>query len=133
MQDHPVILFDGVCNFCNAAINLVLKKDVTKAIRFAPLQSAAGQTLQERYGLHPADMNSFVFIEDGKAFTRSSAALKVLAYLPWYFRMLKVFAVLPESWRDSLYDFVAKRRYQWFGRRESCMIPTAEMRKRFLE
>jgi predicted DCC family thiol-disulfide oxidoreductase YuxK len=133
MDQGPVILFDGVCNFCNAAVNLVLKNDLSKSILFAPLQSKARQALQSQHSFNFSEMSSFIFIENGRHFTKSSAVLRVLSYLPWYFRMLKVFAALPKSWRDSVYDWIAKRRYQWFGRRESCMIPTDEVRKRFLE
>ena len=133
MNDHPVILFDGVCNFCNNAVNFVLKRDKKKQIVFAPLQSAAGKKLMEEYDLPTDDMQSFVFIENGKAYTRSTAALRVCRYLsaiwPWCYGAI----IVPKFIRDGIYNRIAKNRYKWFGVRQECMIPTPEIKARFLD
>ncbi len=130
--DRPIILFDGVCNFCNSAVNFVIKRDKKKAFRFAPLQSAAGQILLNQYGLSTSDLKSFVLIEDNEAFTETTAALRVTKYLytPW--PMMQAFLVLPTFLRDPVYNFIARNRYKWFGKKEECMVPTPELRSRFL-
>jgi predicted DCC family thiol-disulfide oxidoreductase YuxK len=132
MPSHPVILFDGVCHFCNGAINLLLKQDKEGRLRFAPLQSESGQQLLEKHRLPHQDFNSFVLIENGQTYQKSTAALRLLSYLPWYWQPLRVFRIIPSFLRDKVYDLVARNRYRWFGRKDSCMIPTQEMRKRFL-
>lgn len=132
MSHHPIILFDGVCNFCNATINFVLKQDKKGIFRFAPLQSEAGQKLLQQYGLSTKDFDSFVLIDEGKVYKKSSASLRVMNKLPWYWKEMQLFRIVPKVFRDAIYDFVAKRRYKWFRRKEQCMIPTPELRKRFL-
>ncbi len=131
-MDHPVILFDGVCNFCNGAINFVMKQDRKGVFRFAPLQSEAGQKLLEQHDLSTKDFDSFVLIDEGKVYKKSSASLKVMSYLPWPWKPAQIFWIIPTPFRNAIYDFVAKNRYKWFGKKEECMIPTPELRKRFL-
>jgi predicted DCC family thiol-disulfide oxidoreductase YuxK len=131
-MDHPVILFDGVCNFCNSAVNFVLKQDKKSVFRFAPLQSEAGKTLLQQYNLSGHDLESFVLIDDGKVYKKASASLKVMSRLPWYWQAAQVFWLIPRFLRNGLYDVVAKNRYKWFGKREECMIPTPGMKNRFL-
>jgi predicted DCC family thiol-disulfide oxidoreductase YuxK len=132
VNNQPTILFDGVCNFCNSAINFVIKRDKKGIIKFAPLQSDAGQSLLIQYNLPTNDIKSFVFIEEGKAYTQSIAAIKVCKYLGGLWPICKVFAIVPKFIRDSLYNWVAKNRYKWFGERDTCMIPTPEIKARFL-
>jgi predicted DCC family thiol-disulfide oxidoreductase YuxK len=131
-MEHPVILFDGVCNFCNGTINFVIKEDKKGVFRFAPLQSAIGQKLLQEYGLPPTNFNSFVLIQRGKAFQKSAAALQVLKQLPWYWQWTQLFWIVPSFMRNAVYDVIAKNRYRWFGKKDACMIPTADMRSRFL-
>jgi predicted DCC family thiol-disulfide oxidoreductase YuxK len=133
VSEHPVILFDGVCNFCNGAVNFVLKQDKKGIFRFAPLQSEAGQNLLNQYRLSKETFDSFVLIKKGKIYTRSTAALKVLNDLPWYWKEAQVLWIVPKFLRDAIYDFIARNRYKWFGKKEQCMIPTAERRSRFLK
>jgi predicted DCC family thiol-disulfide oxidoreductase YuxK len=128
-----VILFDGVCNFCNGAINLVLKQDRHDQFRFAPLQSVAGQQLLRQHQLPVNDFESFVLVMDGKIYQKSTAALKVMRRLPWVWQPLQLFWIVPRPLRDAVYAFVARNRYRWFGKKESCMIPTPQMRARFLD
>jgi predicted DCC family thiol-disulfide oxidoreductase YuxK len=132
VKDHPVILFDGVCNFCNGAINFVIKQDKKDIFRFAPLQSEAGQRLLQQYQLPKENFPSFVLIEDGKVYKKSTAALKVLSRLPWYWKELQVLRIVPTFLRNAIYDFIARNRYKWFGKREQCRLSTPAVKKRFL-
>jgi len=132
MNESPVILFDGVCNFCNGAVNFVIKRDKSKAIKFAPLQSEAGRLLAKQYGLPENDMRSFLFIENGKMYTRSTAALMVCRHLKYLWPICYGFIIVPAFIRNAVYDFIAKRRYKWFGQKDECMVPTPNVRVRFL-
>jgi predicted DCC family thiol-disulfide oxidoreductase YuxK len=132
-NEHPVILFDGVCNFCDGAINFVLKQDRKDIFRFAPLQSEAGQKILHQYKLPVKDFESFVLIDDEKVFKKSAASLKVMNKLPWYWKAFQIFCIIPGFIRNAVYDFIARNRYKWFGKKEVCMIPTPEMRSRFLD
>jgi predicted DCC family thiol-disulfide oxidoreductase YuxK len=132
MNNQPTILFDGVCNFCNSAVNFVIKRDKKGVIKFAPLQSNAGQQLLQQYNLPTNDMKSFVFIDEGFAYTQSTAAIKVCKYLSGAWSLCKIFIIVPKFIRDGLYNWVAKNRYKWFGQKETCMIPTPEVKARFL-
>ena len=132
MEEHPIILFDGVCNFCNGAINFVLKYDKKGVFRFAPLQSEAGQKLLQEYSLATKDFDSFVLIDSGKVYKKSAASLRVMNKLPWYWKEAQILRIIPTALRDAIYDFIAKNRYKWFGKKEACMVPTLEIRSRFL-
>lgn len=133
MTDGPLILFDGVCNFCNGAVQFVLKRDRKKRIRFAPLQSDVAKTLLKKYELPENEFSSFVFIENGKAYTRSTAALRVCRYLRLLWPVCYGAIIVPPFIRNGIYDWIARSRYKWFGVRTSCMIPTPEIRDRFLD
>lgn len=129
---QAVILFDGVCNFCNASVNFVIRRDGRDHFRFAPLQSAAGQALQEQYHFDPAGLSTFILVENGKAYTRSTAALKVARKLGFPLNMVYAFILVPRFLRDAAYDLVARNRYKWFGKKESCMVPDEKVRRKFL-
>ena len=130
--NNPIILFDGVCNFCNTAINFVLKQDKKGIFRFAPLQSEVGQRLLQEYNLSTKEFDSFVLIDNGKVYKKSAASLRVMNKLPWYWKEAQLLRIIPTAFRDAIYDFIARNRYKWFGKKEQCMIPTPEMRNRFL-
>ena len=132
MNDNSVILFDGVCNFCNSAVNFTLKRNTKANIRFAPMQSEAGQKLLQQYNLPADDMQSFIFIEDGVVYKQSTAALKVCRHLKGIWPMCYGFMNVPKFIRDGIYSWIAKNRYKWFGMQEACMIPTPEVKARFL-
>jgi predicted DCC family thiol-disulfide oxidoreductase YuxK len=132
MKQQPVILFDGVCNFCNGAVNFVIKRDKKAVIQFAPLQSEKGRLYMRQFGLPENDIKTFVFIEDNKAYTRSAAALKVCRYLGALWPLFYGLIIIPKFIRDGIYNFIAKNRYKWFGQKEQCMVPTPDVRKRFL-
>ena len=132
MLHQPIILFDGVCNFCNGAVNFSIKRDKQKQIRFAALQSAAGRQLVQQYGLLADDMRSFLFIENSKVYNRSTAALKVCRYLKGLWPLCYGLIVIPAFIRNGIYDWIARNRYKWFGERQECMVPTPDMKARFL-
>ena len=133
MKEQPVILFDGICNFCNSAVNFVIKRDKKRNIFFAPLQSETGQKLLQQYNLPQNDMESFVFIENEKAHTQSTAALKVCRYLKGLWPLCYGFIIVPKFIRDGIYYWIARNRYKWFGVRRECMIPTPDVKERFLK
>lgn len=132
MNTHPIILFDGVCNLCNSSVQYVIKHDPNELFRFASLQGNTGQQLLKQYGLSTNDMNSFILVRDNKAYTRSAAALNVAKQLTGFAKLLYGFIIVPPFIRDAVYDLIARNRYKWFGKKDSCMIPTAALRSRFL-
>jgi predicted DCC family thiol-disulfide oxidoreductase YuxK len=131
MSDHPIILFDGVCNLCNGAVQFIIKRDPGSRFRFASLQSEEGQKLQQKFGLNPNAFNSIVLIENQKAFVQSDAALRIARGLKGW-SWLWGFRIVPRAVRDGVYDFISANRYRIFGKKEECMIPTPEMRERFI-
>jgi predicted DCC family thiol-disulfide oxidoreductase YuxK len=132
-MNNPVIFFDGVCNLCNKSVQFVIKRDKKKRFRFASLQGNAGQEILQRFGLPPNDLNSFILLEDDKIYTRSTAALRMLKRLGGGWALLYAFIIIPKFIRDGIYNWVARNRYKWYGKKEECMIPTKETRERFLE
>jgi predicted DCC family thiol-disulfide oxidoreductase YuxK len=131
--NHPIVLFDGVCNFCNGSINFIIRRDRSKIFRFAPLQSKAGAKVLRQFGLPPDWVETIVLVEDGGCYTRSTAALRIVRRLGGPWSILYVLRVIPAAARDTIYDLIARNRYRWFGRKNACMIPTPEVRERFLE
>ncbi|THE14816.1 thiol-disulfide oxidoreductase DCC family protein [Bacillus timonensis] len=129
---NHIILFDGVCNFCNSSVQFILKKDSKQMYQFASLQSETGKSLLKKYGI-PEDINSFVLIEGDQHFTKSTAALRVCRNLSGAYRFLSIFRLIPAPIRDIFYHIIANNRYKWFGKQESCMLPSPEVRKRFLD
>ncbi len=132
MYDQPVILFDGVCNLCNGAVQFVIRHDPKGKFLFASLQSTEGQKLLQQYQLPLNNFNSFVLLQDEKAYTRSTGALKVAKELGGVWPLLYGFIIVPKFIRDAVYNWIANNRYKWFGKQDSCMIPTAALKARFL-
>ena len=132
MSDQPTILFDGVCNFCNSAVNFVIKRNAKANILFAPMQTEAGQKLLRKYNLPLNDMQSFIFIDNGKAYKQSTAGLRVCRYLRGLWPLCYGLIIVPVFIRDGIYNWIARNRYKWFGVRQQCMIPTPEVKARFL-
>ncbi|QHA94242.1 DUF393 domain-containing protein [Bacillus sp. N1-1] len=130
-MDTNIILFDGVCNLCNGLVKFMFKYDKKAVFSFASLQSETAEILLKKAGLTEVP-DSVIVIKEGKALVKSEAALSIIKQLGGLFKLLLVFRLFPRSIRDRIYDEVAKRRYKWFGKKESCMIPTKEQRKRFL-
>ncbi|HEV2733553.1 MAG TPA: thiol-disulfide oxidoreductase DCC family protein [Longimicrobiaceae bacterium] len=127
-----VVLFDGVCNLCNGSVQFIVRHDPAGRFRFASLQSEAGRALLRRHGLDPEDLFSVILVEDGRAHSRSDAALRIAGGLSGGWRAAGGLRVVPRPLRDLVYGWVARNRYRWFGRRDACMIPTPELRGRFL-
>ncbi|RYY85477.1 MAG: thiol-disulfide oxidoreductase DCC family protein [Chitinophagaceae bacterium] len=132
-MENPVVLFDGVCNYCNAIVNWVMRIDRRAVFRFASLQSERGQELLRQYGLPAGELGSVVLIEKGKAHTKSDAVLRIAHHLPWWLQEARLLSIVPRPFRDAIYDTIARNRYKWFGKKEACVVPTAEQRSRFLE
>ena len=128
----PILLFDGHCNFCNAWVKLIVHKDTAKNILFAPLQSSVGKKMLEEHKIDVNYTDSLVFFEEEKFSLSSTAALRIFSYLGGWERHFQFLVVVPRPIRDAVYHFIAKYRYKWFGRSEHCMIPTPELRERFL-
>lgn len=133
VKEPVIVLFDGVCNFCNASVNFIIDHDPADRFRFAPLQSPLGEQLLARFGLAHQKIDSVVLIEAGRCFIKSTAAVRVARHLapPW--PALALLIMIPTGLRDLLYDWFARHRYQWFGRSDSCRMPTPQLRRRFLD
>ena len=132
-MDHPIVLFDGVCNLCNRSVQFIIKRDKEGLFRFASLQGKTGQSLLKQFNLPTDDLNSFVLIENEKAYTRSTGALRMMRRLKGGWKLLYAFIIVPPFIRNAIYSWIAKNRYKWYGKREECMIPTPELKSRFLE
>ena len=128
----PILLFDGYCNFCNAWVRLIVRRDTAKKILFAPLQSSVGRKMLEEHKIDVNYTETLVFFEEERFSVSSTAALRIFSYLDGWERHLKILIVLPRPLRDAVYRIFAKYRYKWFGRRKQCMVPTTELRERFL-
>lgn len=131
-MNHPIIIFDGVCNFCNASVNFIIKQDKAQVFRFTSNQNELGQILLRQYNRNADKVETIYLIEDGYCYEKSTAALKIAKHLsfPWY--LAYSIRIIPAFIRDFVYDFIAKNRYKWFGKKETCRIPTPEERVRFL-
>ncbi|MFD1851131.1 thiol-disulfide oxidoreductase DCC family protein [Oceanobacillus bengalensis] len=126
-----IILFDGECNLCDSSVRFIINRDKGASFTFASLQSEIGKELLERFGVSK-EMDSFVLLTNGKYYDKSTAALRVCAHLSGMWKLLSLFLIVPRPIRDYLYTIIASNRYKWFGKKENCMIPTPEIRKRFL-
>jgi predicted DCC family thiol-disulfide oxidoreductase YuxK len=133
MDSRHIVIFDGVCNFCNGAVNFIIKRDPTGRFWFTPMQSPIGQELIERYGADVAGIDTFLLVKEGRCFKRTDAALEITKDLKGYWYMFRVLKVFPQQFRDYFYRLFARNRYKFFGRRETCMVPTEGDRRRFLE
>ena len=130
--NHPVLLFDGVCNLCTGVVRFVIRRDPEARFRFAALQSEVGQAMLADFDLPRADFETFVLLEGGRVYTRSTAALRVARGLSGAWPVLYALSAIPRPVRDFVYGIVARYRYRWFGRQEQCMIPTPDIAERFL-
>tara|TARA_R110000851_G_scaffold77514_3_gene170738 strand:- start:254232 stop:254678 length:447 start_codon:yes stop_codon:yes gene_type:complete len=131
-NNYKIILFDGVCNLCNDAVTYIIKRDKKNVFKFAALQSEIGQELTSKFNIDTSKVDSIILIDGEKHYEKSSAALRIAKYLSGAYPLLFGFMVVPKFIRNSVYDYIAKNRYKWFGKKESCMIPTAELKDKFL-
>jgi predicted DCC family thiol-disulfide oxidoreductase YuxK len=130
VHSSVIVLFDGVCNLCDNTVQFLLRHDLKKRLKFASQQSEAGQELLLRFGL--PTLEGLVLLEGRKIFTGSDAALRLFRHLGGYWPALEVLRVFPRPLREWVYRFIARNRYRWFGKKEVCMVPTPEVRARFL-
>ena len=130
---HPVVIFDGLCNLCEGSVLFILKRDPSGIFRFASLQSKFGQQVLERFHLPIDDFNTMVLLVGERIFTQSTAALKVVKKLRFPWPLLFAFIIIPPFFRNFFYRIIAKNRYRWFGKKKECLIPTPELRSRFVE
>lgn len=133
MNHKKIILFDGVCNFCNYWVNFILKHDLKKIFLFAALQSKAGQELLAKFNLSTTNFDTFILINDDSYQTKSDAAISIAQNLSGWPKILLIGKIIPRFLRNFIYDLIAKNRYKIFGKKESCRVPTKEEKERFLE
>ena len=128
----PVILFDGVCNYCNAWVNFFIRHDKKEKIKFAPLQSETGKNLLRKYNVDEKTVDSIVLIENGKSFVKSTAGLRSFSYLDGGWKIFYGLLIVPPFLRNFIYDWIARNRYRWWGKKEQCMIPNENVKSRFV-
>jgi predicted DCC family thiol-disulfide oxidoreductase YuxK len=133
LYDEKVILFDGVCNFCNYWMNFAIKRNSKKNLKFTTLQGETAKQLLPQYNINPTSLSSVIFIDKGKAYTQSSASLRICKYMDGGWKLFYGFIIVPKFIRDVIYNWIARNRYKWFGKKDSCMVPTQELRERFLD
>ena len=132
-ENKSIILFDGVCNLCNASVNFVIKHDKKKQFLFASFQSDAAKEILLQFNLKNLNEETVILVENNKFYDKSTAALKIAKQLNDGFKVLYGFIIVPKFLRDWIYSLIANHRYNWFGKRESCMIPSLELKNRFLD
>ncbi|GEP51818.1 thiol-disulfide oxidoreductase [Flavobacterium noncentrifugens] len=132
-KDKKIILFDGVCNLCNSAVQFVIKHDLKDQFRFAALQSDIGMQILKHIAIDPKNIDSIILYEPGIAYYyKSSAAIEIAKGLGGFWSLSTAFKIIPTFLRNPVYDFIARNRYKWYGKQESCMIPTPELKSKFL-
>jgi predicted DCC family thiol-disulfide oxidoreductase YuxK len=132
-SNHKIILFDGVCNLCNGAVQFIIRRDRKKIFQFASLQSDFARQLLSKTPQSTFDLSSILVVVDNSVYDRSDAVLKICSDLEFPWKALSVFSFLPITLRDFFYNIVSRNRYRWFGKQDSCMLPTPELRARFIE
>lgn len=128
-----IVLFDGVCNLCQSSVQLIIQHDKQAYFQFSSLQSEIGKSLLAQHHFNIAETDSIVLIENDKAYTHSTAALRIAKQLDGLFKLLYVFIIIPAPFRNVVYNLFARNRYQWFGKKEQCWLPTLELKNRFLD
>lgn len=132
-KNKLIVLFDGVCNLCNSSVNFIINHDKKTQFLFASLQSDAAKEILLQFPSKKVNFDSIVLIEQEKFYDKSTAVIRILKHLGGRYKLLYCFIIIPEFIRDMPYNYIAKNRYKWYGKRESCMVPTAELKKRFLD
>ncbi|MCR9181607.1 MAG: thiol-disulfide oxidoreductase DCC family protein [Flavobacteriaceae bacterium] len=131
-SNKKTILFDGVCNLCNGSVVFIIKRDKKDVFRFAAIQSEEGRQLIQNYNIDTSKIDSILLLDGETYYTKSTAALKIARHLKGGYPLLYGFMILPRFLRNWVYDIIARNRYKWFGKKESCMIPTPELKAKFL-
>lgn len=136
MDDKALILFDGVCNLCNGAVQFIIKRDKNEYFQFAPLQSDHARKIIEKSRLDELkkeDLKSLILVENGQVYHRSTAVLRISRHLSGGWKLCSLFLIIPRFLRDGLYDFAARHRYRWFGKKSECMVPDPSLKTRFID
>lgn len=132
MSDRNIVIFDGICNFCNGAVDFIIKRDPGGKFLFTPMQSDLGRSLIIEHGIDAIDGDTIVLIKDGKSFIWSSAILEITKDLKSLWKYLAILGFVPSPIRDTLYKVFARNRYRFFGQKSECMVPTEDVRQRFI-
>jgi len=133
MVASTVLYFDGVCNLCNATVQWVIKRDKKAIFKFASLQSHAGHIFRQSHAARlPESIDSVILEANGKVYTKSTAVIRTLGMLGGFYKLSVIALVVPRFLRDAVYDYVARNRYKWYGKKDACMVPTPELKSRFL-
>ena len=132
-KEQAIIFFDGVCNLCNGAVQFIIKRDHHTYFKFAPLQSSKALEVLPHHGVNTSELESILLLENGRLIKKSSAALTICKGLSGVWPLLYILKIVPSPIRDFFYDWIAKNRYQWFGKKDECMVPTPEINARFIE
>jgi len=131
-RGKTLVLFDGVCNLCNSTVRFIIKRDPAARFSFASLQTSAARSILTKFGLEPDASDTIVVVDEGRVFFRSDAVLKIMQRLGGIWSVMTALRIFPRQWRDGLYNFVARRRYGFFGRSEQCSVPNDDLRSRFI-
>ncbi|GGB41135.1 thiol-disulfide oxidoreductase DCC family protein [Fictibacillus barbaricus] len=131
--EDPVLLFDGVCNLCDGSVKFILRNEKNSDLKFAAIQSEAGQKLLSQKSIDPEQIDSVILIKGGKVYTESDAVLNVTKFLRFPYSLCNILRIVPKPVRNFFYKKVASNRYRWFGKRDSCMMPTPNLKNRFLK
>jgi predicted DCC family thiol-disulfide oxidoreductase YuxK len=132
LPDNPIVLFDGVCNFCNTSVNFIMRHDRSRSILFASLQSDEGIALMQHFGKDPQNLYSIILVHRGKVYDCSTAALRIARIMGGMWRLLGWMGLaMPRFLRSGIYTWIARNRYRWFGKKETCRLPSPEERARF--
>jgi predicted DCC family thiol-disulfide oxidoreductase YuxK len=133
MKEHPIILFDGFCNLCNGAIQFIIERDKNQHFRFASLQSKTGREYQKKAGLSIDKIDTVLLVENGEIYQKSTAGLRVARNLDGLWPVMFIFILIPPFIRNAVYDLIARNRYKWFGKKDSCWMPTPDLKALFLD
>lgn len=133
-KGKKIILFDGVCNLCNSSVIKVINNDKKNIFLFTAIQSESGQKIINHLGIDTSKVDSIILFEPENAYyIKSEAALKIMKEFSGFWKLMQIFSILPNSFNNIFYDFVARNRYKWYGKKDSCMIPTPELKAKFLD
>jgi predicted DCC family thiol-disulfide oxidoreductase YuxK len=130
--EQPLVLFDGVCNFCNYWVNFAIRKNKKNNLRFTPIQGETASRLLPQFSISTTELSSVIFINNGKVYTQSSAALQIARHLKGGWKLIFGLYIIPKFIRDFVYNIIAKNRYKWFGKANECMLPSKEIKEKFL-
>lgn len=133
IEHQPILVFDGVCNLCTTSIQKIIKIDKNNKFRFASLQSDAGKEILLHFSGYNSKIDSVFLVYNDKLHSKSSAVIRVFKIVGGIYRFALIFWIIPKPLRDVLYDFIAKNRYKWFGKRDKCMIPNKDLKHKFLD